>query len=292
VSVTSSPGKGSRFVVTLPWDAAHADDGPEHELGSATPALSHVLIIDDSQPAAEQLSRYMADLGCLVTVHERAGGALDLAARLGPDLIVLDVLLPDQTGWSVLRQLKADARTAGIPVLVVSVVDEPDLARRLGAEGHLLKPIGRSDLLIALRQIARPQGAPAAPRPAGKRIMLAEDNEGNIRMILDYLPLFGYEIMVARDGSEALQMARELRPAAILMDIQMPVMDGIEATRRIRADVDLCDTPVIALTALAMPGDRDRCIEAGADDYLVKPVSLRELPGHIEAAIRARGGIG
>jgi CheY-like chemotaxis protein len=108
--------------------------------------------------------------------------------------------------------------------------------------------------------------------------------------MLDYLPLQGYEVAVARDGSEALQLARELRPAAILMDIQMPVMDGIEATRRIRADSDLCDTPVIALTALAMPGDRDRCLEAGVDAYLMKPVSLRDLPEQIEAAIRQRGG--
>ncbi|MEI7773024.1 MAG: response regulator, partial [Chloroflexales bacterium] len=111
----------------------------------------------------------------------------------------------------------------------------------------------------------------------------------NISLMLDYLPLQGYEVSVARDGSEALQMARELRPAAILMDMQMPVIDGIEATRRIRADADLCHIPVIALTALAMPGDRDRCIAAGADAYLMKPVIMHDLPGQIEAAIRQRG---
>jgi CheY-like chemotaxis protein len=191
--------------------------------------------------------------------------------------------------------MKGDSRTASIPVLVISVVDEPDLARQLGAREHLLKPIMRADLLRALRQIrhapaASPEQGFAAPRTApGRRILLAEDNEDNISLMLDYLPLQGYEVAVAHDGSEALQMARALRPAAILMDIQMPVMDGIEATRRIRADADLCDTPVIALTALAMPGDRDRCLEAGADAYLIKPVSLSELPGQIEEVIRQRG---
>jgi signal transduction histidine kinase/CheY-like chemotaxis protein len=297
VAVTSAPDTGSRFVVTLPWEMA-AVQAELPRTDAALPPLSHVLIIDDSQAATEQLSRYLADVGSLVTIHERAAGALDLAVELHPDLVVLDVLLPDQTGWTVLRQLKGDSRTAGIPVLVISVVDEPDLARQLGAAGHLLKPIGRTDLLHVLRQIRRaatpapdPALAAAQRPPVARRILLAEDNEDNISLLLDYLPLQGYEVAVARDGSEALQMARELRPAAILMDIQMPVMDGIEATRRIRADADadLRDTPVIALTALAMPGDRDRCLAAGADAYLMKPVILHDLPDQIEAAIRLRG---
>jgi PAS domain S-box-containing protein len=299
VAVTSALNCGSRFTVTLPWDAALAQIEPISRPGAALLPLSHVLIIDNSQAATEQLSRYMADMGCPVSVHERAGGALDLAIRLRPDLIVLDVLLPDQTGWAVLRQLKGDSRTANIPVLVISVVDEPDLARQLGAESHMLKPIGRADLQRTIGQIRRAQGVSPDPglgavaTPAtspGRRILLAEDNEDNISLMLDYLPRQGYEVVVARDGSEALLMARELRPAAILMDIQMPVMDGIEATRRIRADADLHDTPVIALTALAMPGDRDRCLAAGADAYLIKPVSLRDLPIQIEAVIRQRGG--
>ncbi|NTW02878.1 MAG: response regulator [Oscillochloris sp.] len=105
---------------------------------------------------------------------------------------------------------------------------------------------------------------------------------------MDYLPIQGYELRVARDGNEAILMARMLHPEAILMDIQMPVMDGLEATRQIRADKELSNTPVIALTALAMPGDRERCLEAGADAYLIKPVSLRDLPGQIEEAIRQR----
>jgi len=295
VGVTSIPGEGSSFKVTLPWDASRAltmwDDADD----DALPNFARALIIDDSQAAAEQLERYLSDIGCIATIHAQAGGALDLAVGLRPDLLMLDVLLPDQTGWSILRLLKNDPRTANIPTLVISVVDEPDLARKLGADAHLLKPFTRADFMRTLRQIvrARPRPlempAPAAPAPGQRRrILLAEDNDDNISLMMDYLPLQGYELFIAHDGSEAITMARALRPEAILMDIQMPVMDGIEATLRIRADAELGDIPVIALTALAMPGDRDRCLAAGADAYIVKPISLRELPIQIEEAIARR----
>jgi CheY-like chemotaxis protein/anti-sigma regulatory factor (Ser/Thr protein kinase) len=120
---------------------------------------------------------------------------------------------------------------------------------------------------------------------ANSAILLAEDNEASIATISDYLGLRGYQVMVARNGAEAVARASELQPALILMDIQMPGMDGIEATRRIRAQGSLMSIPIIALTALAMPGDRERCLEAGADDYLSKPVSLKGLAAAIETLL-------
>jgi CheY-like chemotaxis protein len=108
-------------------------------------------------------------------------------------------------------------------------------------------------------------------------ILLAEDNEANIRGMGEYLQDRGYDVVVARNGQEALGMAVARRPALILMDIQMPTMDGLEATRRLRGLPEFAATPIIALTALAMPGDRERCLAAGANDYLTKPVSLKGL---------------
>jgi CheY-like chemotaxis protein len=106
---------------------------------------------------------------------------------------------------------------------------------------------------------------------------LAEDNEANMQTIGGYLEDKGYELRYARNGLEALQTAREVRPACILMDVQMPVMDGLTAMKEIRADAGLKQIPVIALTALAMAGDRERCLAAGATDYMSKPVSLKAL---------------
>jgi PAS domain S-box-containing protein len=132
---------------------------------------------------------------------------------------------------------------------------------------------------------ARPS---AAPKPAPERtanaplILLAEDNELNILTLSDYLESKGYRVALARNGREAIMQARETRPALILMDSQMPEMDGLEAIRRIRADADLAAIQIIALTAMAMPEDRERCLTAGANAYLSKPVSLQNLVAAIE----------
>jgi len=108
-------------------------------------------------------------------------------------------------------------------------------------------------------------------------ILLAEDNEENVNLFADYLSLKGYRLVVAHNGQMAIDLAQRAHPDLILMDIQMPEMDGLEAIQRIRQIPELADTPIIALTALAMAGDRDQCIEMGANDYLSKPVSLKQL---------------
>jgi CheY-like chemotaxis protein len=113
-------------------------------------------------------------------------------------------------------------------------------------------------------------------------ILLAEDSETNINTVSEYLTIKGYQVVVARNGLEAIERARETRPAVIVMDIQMPGMDGLEATRRVRADADLKKIPIIAMTALTMPGDRERCLEAGANEYVGKPISLKDLVRMIE----------
>jgi CheY-like chemotaxis protein len=108
-------------------------------------------------------------------------------------------------------------------------------------------------------------------------ILLAEDNEANIATFFSYLRAKGYRILLATDGQQAIDLAKAHHPDLILMDIQMPVMDGLEAIKQIRIDPNLVDIPIIALTALAMADDRERCLTAGANDYLAKPVKLREL---------------
>jgi CheY-like chemotaxis protein len=117
---------------------------------------------------------------------------------------------------------------------------------------------------------------------------LAEDHETNITVLSDYLHSRAYRVEVARNGFEAVEKTRSVHPDLILMDIQMPGMDGLDATRLIRSDPDplTASTPIIALTALAMPGDRERCLAVGANDYLSKPVSVSQLIKTIEAHLR------
>jgi len=117
----------------------------------------------------------------------------------------------------------------------------------------------------------------------GRTIILAEDNETNVMMVKDYLEHRGHKVIVAHNGLEVLAKVEEIPPDLILMDIQMPQMDGIEAIRRLRADTRFRSTPIIAVTAFAMRGDRERCLEAGATDYLSKPISLKTLKQMIES---------
>ncbi len=122
------------------------------------------------------------------------------------------------------------------------------------------------------------------------RVLLAEDNADNLEMVSNYLRLRGFEVHTARDGLEAVAQARACLPDIIIMDVQMPELDGLEATRRLRADPTLRLTPIIALTALAMPGDRERCLDAGMDDYLSKPLGLSELHKSLTSWIKRTRG--
>jgi PAS domain S-box-containing protein len=130
-----------------------------------------------------------------------------------------------------------------------------------------------------------PPTTPPPARPQPITILMAEDNEASITLLFDYFTALGYQVTVARNGIEAIERAREKRPDIILMDIQMPEMDGLEATRHIRADTVTAMVPIIALTALTMPGDRERCLEAGINEYLGKPVNLGRLVQMIETLL-------
>jgi PAS domain S-box-containing protein len=298
VAVASEVGQGSRFTVTLPQLTCALSTHSSAALSTtATPTSDHVprwaLVIEDSLTAADQITRYLNEMDVQSVISTRGLDAVNQAVDIGPDVIILDILLTDVSGWSILQTLKTDPRTQHIPVVVISVVDEPKQAEALGAAASLVKPISRTQLQAVMTTIF--PGQPATPSPAlvvvpetavpenVPRILLADDNETTIEMLSEYLHAHGYQVSVARNGVEAIQRTTEESPDLILMDIQMPRIDGLEAIRRIRAMHSVADTPIIALTALAMPGDEERCLEAGADAYLSKPVRLRDVVQIIEA---------
>jgi len=296
VAVTSAPERGSRFSISLPWRAPEVPnpDAPATPDVAGAPdkgPIRRALIIEDSPAAAEQVTRYLRELNLETSTYPQGEGAVTQARVTRPDVIVLDILLPMSSGWDVLAGLKAEPSTQDIPVLIVSAVDEQARGLKLGAAGYLVKPITRQQLQGMLPRLAAHGPSSELPMAVldqrhtvkSPRILLAEDNEGNINTLSDYLLIKGYQVIVARNGAEAVVRATDTRPDVILMDIQMPGIDGLEATKRIRADAALATIPIIALTALAMPGDRERCLAAGANAYLSKPVSLKRLIEAIEA---------
>lgn len=287
IRVESEVGRGSCFTVVLPWHpVSDPNDSPLPEPLLDEVEIHNVLVVEDSGPAANQIKKYLAEIGAASVIHPVGRGALDVALRVKPDMIVLDILLPDCSGWEVLSELKAHSQTQLIPIIVISVVDDRPRSLDRGAIEHLLKPLSRQKFHQALNRLfgnvqpPRPETALiiAATELANRpKVLLAEDNETNITVVLNYLEAHNFQVILARNGIEAVQMAKQNQPDIILMDIQMPDMDGLEATRQIRADRYINSTPIIALTALAMPGDLERCFEAGADDYMSKPVRLKEL---------------
>ncbi|MEI7770542.1 MAG: response regulator [Chloroflexales bacterium] len=295
IAVESTPGVGSRFTVALPYASAEAVLTPRPSPTGDTASLRSALVIEDSPVAREQLTRYLSEINIHVTTYPAGAGSLEEIAYLRPDVIFLDLQIPGLSGWEVLARLKTASGLRGIPVIIISVVDEREKGLAAGAAAYLLKPISRDDVRRALALAAAAQDAPlevaiiapqAVPTGGTARILLAEDNEINIIAVSDYLRDRGYHLTVARNGREALALAEEVRPDLILMDIQMPEIDGLDATRRLRTMPAFAHTPIIALTALAMPGDRERCLAAGANEYLTKPVRLKSLVEVIQRLVQ------
>jgi CheY-like chemotaxis protein len=288
ITVESQVGHGSCFQVTLPWHPLSSPDEfiPLPEFPFQEGSIQQVLVVEDSSTAAGQIKRYLAELGATSVIHPVGRGAVEVALRVKPDVIVLDILLPDYSGWDVLTELKAHPQTRHIPIIVISVIDDRARSLELGAAEHLLKPLSRPKLFQALSRIFAKVQSPnpetalivmATVSLQAPKILLAEDNEANITTMMSYLEAHDFQVFLARNGLEAVQIAQQHQPDLILMDIQMPTMDGLEAIRQIRAEAATQSIPIIALTALAMPGDLERCIAAGANHYLAKPVKLKQL---------------
>ncbi|WP_228038429.1 PAS domain-containing protein [Nodosilinea sp. LEGE 06152] len=297
VSVTSEVDQGSCFTVTLPYLSETGLDATVSPTAPAQPLDANntcVLVIEDSVEAAGILARYLQEQGLDAIVCPSGDRVMQEAVQAQPALIILDILLPDRSGWDVLRQLKASPQTQAIPVIVVSVVDERSYGLSLGASDYLVKPITRQQLQQTLESLQQRHPAPLSPalivslpdpthqavdRPL---ILLAEDNDMNVATISSFLTASGYRLIYAKSGQEAVELTQTQAPDLILMDIQMPGMDGLQAMQLIRSDARFATLPIIALTALAMPGDRERCLEAGANQYLPKPVKMKELKALIQ----------
>jgi CheY-like chemotaxis protein len=296
VDVESAVGQGSRFTVTIPWRQpieTAQDPAPSEPTPSSVPESDHLvaLIIEDDAATAEQITRYLRAIGFAVVIHDGGGHATSLAAANNPAVIILDIMLDGESGWNILGELKAGPETRHIPVIIASVVDDESRGRALGAADYVVKPVSYDHLAAAVGRVVpsvRNREETAESRKSGV-ILLAEDNASNIEVMHDFIESRGYAMVIASDGFEAVERALEFHPAMIFMDIQMPRLDGLEAIRRIRNYTVLEKTPIVALTAFAMEGDREKCLAAGADDYMTKPVSLKTLSEAIHRFLEPTG---
>ncbi len=290
VHVQSQAGEGSRFTVilsSLPVDYTKIESETTAQL-----KFRQALIIEDIPADAEQLARYCKALGMTPGIYSTGRGAFERVVKTKPDVIFLDIHLPDISGWEVLAQLNAGSETQHIPVIITSVDDDQQKAAQFHVDGYLVKFFTLSDLRTTLekaQKVKRPDAA-SATHTSATTIMIVDDNEINISTLADFFSAQRFNVISVKSGVDFLTQAPLVLPDIVLMDIQMPGMDGLEATRRLRIHPDrqLASVPVIAITALAMPGDRERCIDAGADEYITKPFRLLEIQELIKKMIQEK----
>lgn len=300
LGVASAIGDGSNFWVDLTLPLSDVGESRSEELLIAPDR--RVLIVDDvevnRQIGLEQLGAW----GFRVEAVESAALAMkvlhDAKAAGDPfDLAILDYFMPETDGASLASNIRDDALIGEMPLLILTSVDQPGDARRfkeIGVDGYLIKPARSALLLTTIKQILGSKTAPAktddAPHSAPTeeiaadetriRILVAEDNQVNQLVIQHMLPARKYQIAIAANGREAVEEFSKGAFDVILMDVSMPVMDGHEATREIRA-IEARDgrarTPIVCLTAHVMASDVEQSMEAGMDDFLSKPISQDKL---------------
>ncbi|MBK1632025.1 hypothetical protein CKO31_15020 [Thiohalocapsa halophila] len=312
IGVDSVYGQGSMFWFTVPFERQRAIPAPAAD----ETHLQHlrVLAVDDNATNRAIVAHYLKSWGiACVTAPDgfEALKRLRAAAHAGNpfDIALLDMQMPRLDGLALARRIKSEAEIADIGLMMLSSMGHSDPEIRAeGIRYAIAKPIRQSHLHDALVSIAGPvpvsavgpggaspqqsnASEPEPPRPLAARVLLAEDNAVNQRVAMSMLQRLGVQADLAEDGAQAVRMVGERAYDFILMDCQMPNMDGFQATaelrRRTRQDSSAHREPIacpiiIALTANAMAGDRERCIAAGMDDHLAKPLKLAELRACLE----------
>ncbi len=293
----SELGRGSKFHFTarfaLQTDAASLPREPE-SLRDV-----RVLVVDDNATNRRIFESVLTSWGMRPTLADGAGPAhallLAASARGEPfDLVLLDALMPDVDGYTLAAQITDDPFLSGCPLIMLSsagTIEDAARCDELGIRRSLIKPVKQSELRDAILRVLGPADdqerlpavAEEAVRP--RRILLAEDGVVNQQVALRLLELRGHHVVLANNGKEAVAALEREEFDLVLMDVQMPEMDGFSATAAIRAKERMtgAHVPIIAMTAHAMRGDRERCLEAGMDGYLAKPIHSRTLYETVEA---------
>jgi hypothetical protein len=310
ITVESLMGRGTTFTLTLPktgpepqeaadatpvtWsfpDTAPCQPQPAPSASRRQPTL--ILVVEDNPVAALQIHTVLEEQGYAVQVVSSGAEALAALTQVRPDLIVLDLMMPEVDGFQVLEQLRPMPATATIPVLVLTARELTPEDRARLAHHHIRQfvqkgSLNREELAACVRRLLGTPAAPIPPPPApaprppvsrrpGGPILAVENNLDNLLVITAVLDETGYKYVTATDGQKALALAREALPALILMDMQLPGVGGLEVAKQIKSDPLLAGTPIAALTAMAMRGDREEILAAGLDDYLAKPFEPQEL---------------
>ncbi len=304
IGVESQPGKGSRFWFTVTLEK-------QKELKDISPSVppdirtKRLLVVDDNKTNRTILVKMLESFECSAESAEGGAEALQILKRATHkeklfDLVLLDMQMPEMNGEETLRAIKDDPEIRDVVVVMLTSVGVRGDASRLealGCAGYLMKPVKQSQLFDTIITVLSRQKAGAKEKPVPivtrhtiaeqkrrkVRILVAEDNPMNRKLAVTLVKKAGYQVDAVENGRKAIEALNRTSYDFILMDVQMPEMDGFEATKAIRQmEGDRKHTPIVAMTAHAMKGDRERCLKAGMDDYVSKPIEPQELFDAIE----------
>jgi PAS domain S-box-containing protein len=312
IRVESEPGKGSAFIFNAVFGLAS-----DMEIVEETAALTDleklkVLVVDDVASAREMLQTTLESFAFRVTCVASGPAALEAIEAAPPEdpykLVLMDWKMPQMDGLEASRRIKNLPELADMPtIIMVTAYGREDVmqqAEDIGLEGFLIKPVTPSTLLDTIMGVVGKKGGfRRAGRSEddwkiqtldgirGAHVLLAEDNKINQQVAEELLTQAGLKVTIANNGREAVEMLEDKNEyEAVLMDMQMPEMDGFEATGAIRQRPEFKDLPIIAMTANVMAGDREKCLEAGMNDHVAKPIEPDKLFKTLAQWISTREG--
>ncbi|HEY6041365.1 MAG TPA: response regulator, partial [Anaerolineae bacterium] len=254
IHVESVPDAGSTFTLVIPVRYGEKVITPQPETAPARPAADDgrrvVLAIDDDPDVIYLLQENLGEAGYHVIGAHSGNQGLELARELKPYAITLDIMMPHKDGWEVLHDLKSDAATRDIPVILLTIIDKKSLGFQLGAVDYVTKPFNGDDILNALRHLTQVNNG-VEPR----HLLVVDDDPNVIEMVRQLLEGSSYRLETAADGQAALDAISKAKPDAILLDLLMPHVDGFTVIERLRQDPETASIPVVVLTAKTLTAE-------------------------------------
>ena len=265
IKLSSSEGKGTTFTVTIPLAVVDVKKQNEAELITMTTGKESdykVLVIDDDDNAQDMMRKFLEKQNVSILQAKSGEDGLKLAAEHLPDVITLDVMMPEMDGWEVLAALQANDITKNIPVIMLTMAHEPDIGYSLGATDYLTKPVNWEELSTVLNR--------HKIEAASQTILIVEDDEITRDMLTKSLETNDFKVRAAVNGKEALEKVNNSKPGLILLDLMMPEMDGFEFAEKLRENKDWLDIPVVVITAKDLTKDDHKRLKGNVEAIMQK----------------------
>src|SRR6266853_2086241 len=269
----SQPGQGSCFYFSLPVGAPLRHSRPQEvKVRKVVGEAPKILVIEDDRDAALLIQANLASAGYETIVCDRPQDFAKIVAEVKPDVITLDLLMKPSSGWEVLLKLKRNPKTTIIPIIVISIVDQPAIGTTLGADEYLVKPVDKESLLAAVRRcLGLKQGAPSQ-RP----ILVVEDDTSTREIVAELLTAQGYGVTTAKDGKEARTPMASRLPELVILDLMLPEVSGFELLAEWRSNPRTADLPVFVLTSKELTVEEEKYLRKHAESLFHKQQSWQQ----------------